>query len=401
MLHLYRLRHPDDAEQRLFHSLVSLAAGRPDLYKQFDLSVGQLLAPHEPAAIHMAFGGNGRVEQAIWALKQPDVRRWVESGVPIIFDDSGEASLLSAWHWAALRRGVEELELSCCNLIWLLQNERAPRLCAEAFDGHPTIRAQAIVLHYWLHRLRIDARQTERPKRSDRRVRFVCLNNKLRPHRAAVLGNLINAGLIGKGLISLAKQTPGSIQFGWPTFEAFEAEAEKTYPAFAADIAAIRPMLDTDHTLGKESTKAAPIMHSIHAQAGFSLVNETEMTPGDVTRFTEKVLKPLATWHPFVVAGNPGTLKLLRQIGFKTFAPLIDEAYDDIVDSQDRLARALAEARRLITMPDAEFDRMLDRLEPVLEHNVNHFFNGLPSIMDAQHEAVISAVELAFTAEDA
>jgi hypothetical protein len=55
-----------------------------------------------------------------------------------------------------------------------------------------------------------------------------------------------------------------------------------------------------------------------------------------LTRVTEKVIKPLLNFHPLLVLGNPGALRLVRAFGFHTFGAIYDESYDDISDVRDR-----------------------------------------------------------------
>jgi hypothetical protein len=54
---------------------------------------------------------------------------------------------------------------------------------------------------------------------------------------------------------------------------------------------------------------------------------------------TEKTLKPIACGHPFILAAGPGALEYIRSYGFKTFAPYIDESYDQETDSLKRLEK--------------------------------------------------------------
>jgi hypothetical protein len=70
----------------------------------------------------------------------------------------------------------------------------------------------------------------------------------------------------------------------------------------------------------------------------FSLVTETIFNH-PYSFFTEKIAKPLAMGHPWVVAGNYGYYRDIKKLGFKTFGHLIDERFDTIDSSQDRIER--------------------------------------------------------------
>ena len=57
----------------------------------------------------------------------------------------------------------------------------------------------------------------------------------------------------------------------------------------------------------------------------FSVVAESLI---DSMFLTEKTFKPIAFYHPFMIAGGAGSLAHLRQQGFVTFNNLFDESYD-------------------------------------------------------------------------
>lgn len=119
----------------------------------------------------------------------------------------------------------------------------------------------------------------------------------------------------------------------------------------------------------------------------FSVVNETNFyhcldgTGGrpiscvhtDGVFISEKVYKPIAHRHPFVVAGINGTLKYLRKAGYKTFAPIINENYDMISNDEERLRALESEILRLASLSDDEWIDMQHRLKPIIDHNYNHF----------------------------
>jgi hypothetical protein len=70
----------------------------------------------------------------------------------------------------------------------------------------------------------------------------------------------------------------------------------------------------------------------------FSLVTETVFNYPYSFR-TEKLWKPVAIGHPFVVASTCGYYRDLHNLGFKTFSNLINESFDLIDNNQDRLER--------------------------------------------------------------
>lgn len=86
---------------------------------------------------------------------------------------------------------------------------------------------------------------------------------------------------------------------------------------------------------------------------------------------TEKTFKPIANFMPFLVFGSFQTLKLLRELGFKTFSPWIDESYDEEPDIQKRAQMIYAEIKRLCSFNIEELHKWYWEMEEILIHNHN------------------------------
>lgn len=109
--------------------------------------------------------------------------------------------------------------------------------------------------------------------------------------------------------------------------------------------------------------------------AYFDITCETYMEQNGYKSFTEKVSKPLAHFNPFFFVGFQGALALLRELGFKTFSPYIDESYDDEPDQVKRLDMIYAEIKRLLAMSQEEIHNWYWSMEDILIHNHDHFLN--------------------------
>ena len=71
----------------------------------------------------------------------------------------------------------------------------------------------------------------------------------------------------------------------------------------------------------------------------FSLITETVCGELPYSFRTEKIAKPLAMGHPFIVVSNAGFYRDLHNLGFQTFGHIIDESFDSIEHHQDRCNR--------------------------------------------------------------
>jgi hypothetical protein len=101
----------------------------------------------------------------------------------------------------------------------------------------------------------------------------------------------------------------------------------------------------------------------------FSIVAETTVSCSDPLFITEKTFKPIAFKHPFIIFGQTGVLKYLKELGFETFENIFDESYDTIVDVQDRISQ-------LINQINNYKHKNYDALTLAkLKHNKELFFN--------------------------
>jgi len=104
------------------------------------------------------------------------------------------------------------------------------------------------------------------------------------------------------------------------------------------------------------------------------LVTET-VAAGRRWHLTEKTFKPIALGMPFVIVGTQGSLRYLRNYGFKTFGDIWDESYDDAADG-NRIKKISKLLIDLDQMPVAEKQKMFKSAHSIIEHNWNHFYNG-------------------------
>lgn len=96
---------------------------------------------------------------------------------------------------------------------------------------------------------------------------------------------------------------------------------------------------------------------------------------GDCLHLTEKTFRPIATAQPFVLMAAPGALALLRRYGFETYQGLVDERYDLITNSQDRMQAILQEMRRLARMDRTQWQQWCATAEQIARRNQARFFS--------------------------
>ncbi len=95
----------------------------------------------------------------------------------------------------------------------------------------------------------------------------------------------------------------------------------------------------------------------------------------DCITFTEKTYKFILAKMPFILCGMPGALAVLRETGYKTFSPWINEAYDLIENDEDRAIAIADEIERLTHMSDEWWLEAQKELLPRIEHNFNYLIS--------------------------
>jgi hypothetical protein len=101
-----------------------------------------------------------------------------------------------------------------------------------------------------------------------------------------------------------------------------------------------------------------------------SVVLET-VVDGDKIHLTEKILRPIACGHPFLLAAGPGSLAYLKSYGFKTFDSVFDESYDQQTDTVKRLEMIVQTMQKIQQLSDSEWEQ----INAIAAYNKQHFFS--------------------------
>lgn len=205
-----------------------------------------------------------------------------------------------------------------------------------------------------------------------RKNHFLFKVRRPRDHRLAMLAKLASDDYLNKGDWSCL--TPVTIEY---QFQHLEREFGITVkPETIRELDKLIP-----HTLESESSSEYNNVSAwtdkhpeAYKNSYLYICTETYMHEPHKS-LTEKVFKPVVNLQPFVFIAYKGALKQLRDLGFKTFSPYIDESYDEIEDKAERFNVAYKEIERLITMPIEELHDLYWKMEEILIHNQQHLLN--------------------------
>lgn len=101
------------------------------------------------------------------------------------------------------------------------------------------------------------------------------------------------------------------------------------------------------------------------------VVSETRYS-SPMPNFTEKTLKSMWAFRPFILMAPPKTLQLLKSLGFKTFSNYWDESYDLETDHQKRFEQIYQLSKEILKKDVLELKSILNSMSPILIHNFHH-----------------------------
>ena len=226
--------------------------------------------------------------------------------------------------------------------------------------------------------------------KSNKSYKFLFLNGRDRPHRKYLIYHFKQKNLLDHSLWTNLDPTESTC---WPLrqltvdnrllgsflipvkflpieYEVREFQEQLAKGVIADDIQANKSHLFKDQW-GDIYLNATPYIDTY-----FSLVTETVFDCPYSFR-TEKIWKPIAMGHPFIVASNPGYLRDLKQLGFRTFEHLINESYDSIDNDQDRIDRIVD---LVDTLCQQDLPAFLAAAEDVCKYNQQHLVELAPKI---------------------
>ena len=194
---------------------------------------------------------------------------------------------------------------------------------------------------------------------------FVCFNRELRPSRKLFLTMLLEAKLMDAGMVS-SKKFDIKTFFRVPKELGIGKGVAKKLQGYAEKLVDMTPLVvdvdewDTNHF----DTSNKWVYDSTY----FSVVTTTWFAE-DTLFVDEKIWKPMANEHPFLVVGNYKILEELKRQGFKTFHPFIDESYDLEQHPYKRMKMIIKEIKRLSNFTMEEMNDWYKQLKPIVEYN--------------------------------
>jgi hypothetical protein len=275
----------------------------------------------------------------------------------------------------------------------LAKNKKILTICTGDLDSN----YRHLPFEFWLHKVYRDPKNktaieyTDVFANEDKPYNFLFLNGQARPHRKFLVERLRETGqldralwswldsrnslsrnfLLPRGKIQLML-TPNTVRWLPPYYEVNEILTQEEF-MYRYQQRIPRDEKWKDAQFDRPGQVKSPRLEIFlkpepYEDTYFSLVSESEYEYPHSLR-SEKIAKPIAVGHPWIVASNRGFYQEMRHLGFRTFDGIIDESFDLIDNHQDRMERIVEIVTDLCKQDLKSF---LSACKDICKHNQQH-----------------------------
>jgi len=196
---------------------------------------------------------------------------------------------------------------------------------------------------------------------------FLTFNRRHKIHRTMLVGRLIEENLLDKSFVSFYPNCEGS-NFKLSLMESQYLSTNRKHnyslwldKEFILD-------LSTDSINANIHLAESAKLLELHKRSLISVICETKFDEDEIS-VTEKTYKAIAYKHPFIIIGPKFFLRYVKELGYKTFHPYINESYDDIEDPMARFEAIIAELKRLASLTKSELNQIQRELSLIADYN--------------------------------
>lgn len=279
---------------------------------------------------------------------------------------------------------------------WCDENNFKPAMHILSDNSFDIVAGSCAHAEYNVHESFLHQNDYSTPREN----KYINLNRVPRPHRVFLISELLKSNLIPSGYNSFDPLLHTSSDI-WEKIELDYSTHNGT--DFVMDV--YRCLLERrdqfPFVLNMSNTRSNPVSvteddYRYTKNCYFSIVCETNFfvknyakypstvfngldSPyfgNDTVFLSEKTFKPIVYGHPFILLGEPNSLRELKKLGYQTFSTWINEDYDSIEDDNDRFSFLIEEIRRLCSISDVSWLNMLKEMEPVIIHNFYNLYKN-------------------------
>lgn len=198
---------------------------------------------------------------------------------------------------------------------------------------------------------------------------FLMWNRRYRPHRLELVLALEKLGLVDRCIISMGKNDPENSHNIFKNHNhLINSDLGFTSEIFEKFANRLPLVIDGETNINKMCEDFDNASRPFYQRSLVSIVTETNFDLNELT-LTEKSFKPSKEKHPFIIVGVSGALKVMRDLGFKTFGDFWDESYDSIKDPRERIKAITKVLDDIGSWDDQKIINFKRNVKSILEHN--------------------------------
>jgi len=197
-------------------------------------------------------------------------------------------------------------------------------------------------------------------------------------HRFAMTYMLYKNDLVKNGAVSCREYENFSYTESLENTDQYLSRLNGFDPSSFEKFKAILPLIMKEPTKRLATDEPGPSPINLHQDARdeshlfrhtfLNVVNETHQQD-DLVFITEKTYRSINYCRPFVINGDRGSLKYLKDIGFKTFDQFWDESYDQETSDHARISKIVDIVTQITSRTEDELLNLFQNMLPILEHN--------------------------------
>jgi len=130
--------------------------------------------------------------------------------------------------------------------------------------------------------------------------------------------------------------------------------------------------LDTNHNFNFRTHNT--FKKELFLDSCIHLVTETSFHDNELF-ISEKIMKPILNYQPFIVLGPHHYLKQIKKLGFKTFSDFWDESYDYIQNPKERYFQLSKLILELNKKSIGELNKIYQEVKETCIFNKEHFYS--------------------------
>lgn len=272
------------------------------------------------------------------------------------------------WVWRFIHHQAELLSIPVDSFIFADSNYLTPAL-QESYGTKGFYKFWWERHNSFLTDSEYDRRVVDVKDPSRKPYYFICLNRRFRWHRTKIILEIFkrwgNKFLWSYDKPPINKELFTNKELAHFSFEEMLVKSGD----FPLELYNILPkQIDIDHGVNDTMTRL-----NLQEQAHISVVTETMFNEVETLFFSEKVYKPIVSLQPFILIGSYNSLKILREQGYKTFHPYINESYDSIESHVARFDAIVHEIDRLSRLPESDIIELVKKCSDICIYNYNHW----------------------------